>query len=92
MLSPSSSTHRRKHGYSNIYAAPLAIKPEDYRSVGFKVILLVDVAQRVQEVVRVFVHNLDQQSGAELVRRFQLLLNQQRFFLVRFSALRFEIQ
>jgi len=56
------------------------------------VILLVNVAQRVQEVVCVFVHNLDQQSGAELVRRFQLLLDQQRFFLVRLSALRFEIQ
>lgn len=40
----------------------------------------------------VFVNNLDQQPGVKLVRRFELLLDQQRFFLVSLSALRFEIQ
>jgi len=51
-------------------AALLAIKPEDYGRVTFKVVLLVDVAQTVKEVVRIFVHNLDQQSGCTLVIGF----------------------
>jgi len=74
-----------------ITAAPLAIKPEDQGRVVFIVVVLVDVAQRVEVFVGVFVDNLDQQPGVKLVRRFELLLNQKRFFLVRLSALRFEI-
>ena len=72
-------------------AAPLAIKPEDQGRVVFIVVVLVDVAQRVEVFMGVFVDNLDQQPGVKLVRRFEFLLDQQRFFLVSLSALRFEI-
>jgi len=52
---------------------------------------LVDVAQRVNVVVGVLIDNLDQQLGAKPVRRLELLLNQQRFFLVCLYGFRFEI-